>query len=555
MKRTFLLFIVCALTATITAEEIDVRLFVPDCEAMRRAAGAGLMIDNYVRDTGELYGVVADENLGALSDLGYPLEIMPEDDARAIAARAKEADFYPLFSDYVTFMQDVVADHPVIASLDTFGYSVEGRPLLMMKISNRVAWDEAEPEFCYISTMHGDEPPGTVFLMWLIDSLTDNYGTDPRVTRLVDSCEIFINPLLNPDGYTRAYPTRRNANGIDLNRNYPVPDGSIGGDYTYTTEPETDAIMAWFPAHNVSYTINFHTGALVANYPWDYTGTRAPDDSLYKFIARNYADRNIPMFNNSGGSFDHGITNGYDWYVVKGSIQDWTYWQRGDLHLTVELGNHKTPPFDSLDIVWEDNYDAYCAAIEVCLNHGVCGVVTDSVTGESLGVTVSIDAPNKQVYSDSINGYYHRILLHGVYNLTFSKPGYHDKTLPVTVPDSGLIRLDVLLVPDSVGNIDGSVEFPEMIELSVFPNPFNSSCRIDVWKNDDSVPRSIEIYDITGKRVAELSMRGAVLSGCSKGHDSYIASTVWRPGGSLPSGVYLIRAGDSGPFKRAMLIE
>jgi len=154
----------------------------------------------------------------------------------------------------------------------------------------------------------------------------------------------------------------------------------------------------------------------------------------------------------------NGIIHGYDWYPVDGSIQDWTYWICGDLHITVELrGYPKTPPFSSLDTLWEHNYDAHLAAIEVCLNHGVNGLVADSISGSPLGASVAIDDPDVEIHSDSINGYYHRILLPGDYNLTFSKSGYHSKTLSVTVPDTGLAILNAELAPLGRGDLNGHV--------------------------------------------------------------------------------------------------
>jgi len=192
--------------------------------------------------------------------------------------------------------------------------------------------------------------------------------------------------------------------------------------------------------------MNHHGGALVANYPWDYTATRSPDDSLYIFLARNYADRNIPMFNNPNPDFDHGIVNGADWYIVKGSMQDFSYWLRGDLHLTIELGNTKTPTYSTLPSMWNDNYDAFLAGIEVCLDHGIQGFIADSATGEPLAATVTITPPGRDTYSDSINGYYHRILLAGAVEVTVSAPGYITKTSSVVIPATGLARLDFDLV-------------------------------------------------------------------------------------------------------------
>ncbi len=446
MNRFILPFCLIITLVYALPADLEVSLYVQNREAVRDAQNAGLMIDNYDSRTGELRGVIFETDLPALRSLGYPVEILPERDARVLAKQRREPSGYPTMTEYKNFMTGVVTDHPVIASLDTFGWSQGGRPLLMLKISNRVGWDETEPEFCYISTMHGDEPPGMIFLMWFIDSLTDNYGYDPRITRLVDSCEIYINPLLNPDGYDYGShsPRRYLNNGVDMNRNFPVPDGVDGNDGTFSAYAETGATIDWYMDRFISYTINFHTGALVANYPWDHTSLRSTDDDLYQFLALNYSTRNLPMYY---GSFPQGITNGYDWYEVDGSLQDWTIWTRGDLHITVELYDTKCPSFSILDDLWDDNYDAFCAAIEVTLNHGVHGIVTDSITGDSLGAIVDIDGLEQNAYSSPNNGYYHRILLSGDYDLTFTCPGYYDKTLSVTVPDSGLARMDIQLVP------------------------------------------------------------------------------------------------------------
>ncbi len=440
--------------------ELDVVVIIPDRSALSELVAAGLGIDNYIHSTGEVYGVILESNLPALEALGYPMRILPETDARVLASERKEPSGYPTHAAYVNFMVQVANDHPSIASLDTIGWSVNGRPLLMMKISDNVSANECEPEFCYISTMHGDEPVGFVFLMWFIDSLTDRYATNSRIKRLVDSCEIFINPLMNPDGYVSM--TRNNANGTDLNRNFPVPDGTIGDDGIYTTRTETNAIINWAQQHYASYTINFHGGALVVNYPWDYDSTKAPDDSLFKFISINYSRRNPPMYASS--TFPYGITNGYDWYEANGTLQDWTYWACGDLHLTVELENTKTPTFDTLPSLWANNYDAFLAAIEVTLNHGVTGIVTDSLTGAPLGATITFTVPNKTVRADPSNGCYHRILLPGNYSATFSHTGYQSKTITITVPDSGLTHRDVQLVP---------ITSPP--EVTVLLYPFNNA--------------------------------------------------------------------------------
>jgi hypothetical protein len=89
---------------------------------------------------------------------------------------------------------------------------------------------------------------------------------------------------------------------------------------------------------------------------------------------------------------------------------------------------------------------------------------------------------------------------------------------------------------------------PSAIEISAYPNPFNSAVTIAVDGVGDGspVPFDVEIYDVNGRRVAELIPPGPPLtrgeeekSPLSKGD---LGGFIWQPDPSLGSGVYLVRA-------------
>jgi protein MpaA len=69
----------------------------------------------------------------------------------------------------------------------------------------------------FLGGVHGDEPPTVYLMLKMAHYVKDN----PQIFK--DKC-IVIAPLVNPDGFLSNVPRRVNANGIDLNRNFPTKD-------------------------------------------------------------------------------------------------------------------------------------------------------------------------------------------------------------------------------------------------------------------------------------------------------------------------------------------
>lgn len=185
-----------------------------------------------------------------------------------------EWNYYPTYTAYEEIMAQFAADYPDICSLHTIATLPSGRKLLAVRISDNVDVEENEPEFLYTATIHGDETTGYILTLHLIDYLLANYNQDPRVTNMVNSTDIWINPLANPDGtYYGGNQSvngarRYNANNVDLNRNYPDPaDGPHPDGNPW--QPETVAFMNFAEERDFVMGANFHGGAEVVNYPWD----------------------------------------------------------------------------------------------------------------------------------------------------------------------------------------------------------------------------------------------------------------------------------------------
>lgn len=268
---------------------------------------------------------------------------------------------YPSPEQIEVSLRNLHAQYPQITQLIEIGRSNDGRPLLVLKISDNAAMDETEPEFKYISSMHGDEITGRELMVSLATDILAAYGTDSEITNLVDSTEIFIMASMNPDGSARRQ--RGNAKYVDLNRDFP--DFSQNNNNQNTPagrQIETQSIMKFQASRQFALSSNFHGGAEVMNYAWDTIPDRHPFYDMLIEIALDYSHK-APYIKNNG-EFPNGITNGYEWYEVNGGMQDWSYYWYNDLQFTVELSTQKWPSYSKIPYYYEQNKPALLSQIK-----------------------------------------------------------------------------------------------------------------------------------------------------------------------------------------------
>ncbi len=132
---------------------------------------------------------------------------------------------------------------PAVIARKVIGHSVRGRPI--------VAWHLGEPgrkKVVLFSVMHGNEPAPRRIL------------TDLRDGAPVHGLNLWVVPVYNPDGLARH--TRKNAHGVDLNRNYPYKWARLDGGYESgpkpASEPETRALMRFLGNVDPAYVLSFH---------------------------------------------------------------------------------------------------------------------------------------------------------------------------------------------------------------------------------------------------------------------------------------------------------
>ena len=459
-----------------------------------------ISIDNIKHDT--VYAYANEKEWQQFLTWGYDYKEITNNNHNKVLNMASTVadmsnwDKYPTYEVYVQMMEKFATDYPQICKLEQIGTLTSGRKLLALKISDNVSNDnEAEPELLYTSTMHGDEATGFVLLLRLADYLLSNYNNAayPAINSLINGAEIWLNPNANPDGTykggnsTISGAQRYNNSSIDLNRNFPVPNGSPNPDGNNYAE-ETEFMMDFAENHHFTMSANFHGGAEVLNYPWDTWSALAVDDNWWQWVSREYAD--LAQANSPAGyltDLNNGITNGYAWYQTFGSRQDYMNFFHNCRELTIEISAIKLISSDQLDNHWTYNRDAFLAYLTQGLN-GVRGSVSDEL-GNPLDAKITVvdhdsDTEQSWVMTDPRAGDYARYLKAGTYSIIFSSEGFVNKTINnVVVTDGQATILNEVL--DSPGP-----------ELSLNFDQLNSQVVLDEIETNELILSNVGYADL-----------------------------------------------------------
>jgi predicted deacylase len=184
--------------------------------------------------------------------------------ATVVVATRTKSPTVPVFTSETTDIRSLV-----------IGYSVEDRAI------DVYIFGTGQRHLMVVAGIHGGYEWNTSELAYAImDELTAN------PTRIPPEITLFILPVLNPDGFARARGIhgRANANGVDLNRNWPshwATEWEGIGCWSYLplsagaspgSEPETQALMNFIRSASIRAVISYHSAAgciFAGGYPHD----------------------------------------------------------------------------------------------------------------------------------------------------------------------------------------------------------------------------------------------------------------------------------------------
>ncbi|MEA2168790.1 MAG: carboxypeptidase [Solirubrobacteraceae bacterium] len=258
---------------------------------------------------------------------------------------------YRDLDDYYAGLAQMVTQHGSMARLVTIGRSVQGRPIQGVEIAAHVRRrPDGRPTHVELGLHHAREwSSGEVVMEYGLD-LLKGYGKDPRITRLLRRERTFLFPVINPDGFQISRTTvplqRKNAAGVDLNRNYGAFWGGPGASDSPASdlyrgpapfsEPESQAVRDWSVAHqvilinsnhNYAGDVLYQPGFARADEPGLPMGSTLPESGAFAHVAQRMA-----------AAAGYVAMPAYGLYDATGATEDFNYFAQGAFGYTTEVG-------------------------------------------------------------------------------------------------------------------------------------------------------------------------------------------------------------------------
>lgn len=352
----------------------------------------------------------------AVEDMGLPIEIVRDDYVISYGTEKNKKDLiknkmliasspilstedfptqdgiYHNYTELTAALQKLATDNPDIIELNSIGKSIEGREIWHLRISTELDTSNEKPAAIFLGGHHAREHLSIDVPLRLTQKFIDAYRTgDTRITRLMQSREIHVIPMVNPDGAEfdiatgnyRLWRKNRRQNkdgsyGVDLNRNYGFQWGTGGSSKdprqdTYMgptpfSEPETIAIKTFIEQQtNATVLLSFHTFSELILYPWGHTYNSIPDlrdHNVFTTMANKMSEWNKYKPQQSSAL-----------YIASGDTTDWAYGQQKIFAFTFELDPSRSlgaggfyPGPDVIPSVVQKNWEPFLYLMEYADN-------------------------------------------------------------------------------------------------------------------------------------------------------------------------------------------
>ncbi|XP_007953585.1 carboxypeptidase A2 [Orycteropus afer afer] len=237
-------------------------------------------------------------------------------------------------------MDHLVAEYPALVSKVKIGYSFQNRPMNVLKFST----GGDKPAIWLDAGIHAREWVTQATALWTANKIASDYGNDPSVTSILDTMDIFLLPVTNPDGYVFSQTTNRMWRktrsrvpgsycvGVDPNRNWDADFGGPGASDnpcsdsyhgpSANSEAEVKSIVDFIKTHgNIKAFITLHSYSQLLMFPYGYTCSNSDDFDELNKVAQKAANSLTNLY---GTNYKVGPICSVIYQASGGSI-DWAY--------------------------------------------------------------------------------------------------------------------------------------------------------------------------------------------------------------------------------------
>jgi predicted deacylase len=241
------------------------------------------------------------------------------------------------------------------ACVEAAGTTVEGRSILAVRVAapGRTP-DVQRPQALVLGNIHGNEVIGSELGLDIVRELCAAEA-EPAAQALLDLADVTVVAAINLDARARTVATlchgrwarapRTNAHGVDLNRNFPFPQGArdvwhplAGSRFPWMpwyrgtgafSEPESQAVRTLAEALRPAAAVNLHSAGELFLYPYAYRADAPRDRPAFVAMGRAFAA--------GQGRHPYTVKQSRAWYAILGDVDDWLYDAFGTLSVTIEL--------------------------------------------------------------------------------------------------------------------------------------------------------------------------------------------------------------------------
>ncbi len=326
----------------------SVRAFVKSSEERNKIANAGIAIDKVFSDSVGFIGT--EDEIKKIKSLGFNFKVM-ELPQRGFDFPSEDKAFHN-HTELISALNNIAKQHSEIAQRFSIGKSLEGREIAGIRISGKAKRDSL-PTAVFMGGHHAREHLSIEIPLKIAEYLANNYQTNSRIKELLDTREVVIVPMVNPDGaeydinsdsykYWRKN-RRKNSDGtygVDLNRNYGKGFGGAGSSSSSSSdtyhgvsafsEPETQAVRDWVRGRKkATVLLSFHTFSELVLWPFGHTNDEVPsqvDQLVFETMGKKMATWNKYTPQKSSAL-----------YLAAGDTTDWAYDELKIFAFTFEL--------------------------------------------------------------------------------------------------------------------------------------------------------------------------------------------------------------------------